>query len=155
MATCLATADVGDVDPMNEVNLSRLLRMLEQEQLRSAELDLRKDYWLIIYQSKRQILVDLATNRLTLLEAAARFRVLNSARTPYMLEFARGRFGPCSEDEAFCREVIASFRMFDLTDLGDPGRLNAIQARLEAELRQHREKGSLHLPTVRRSKGEG
>jgi hypothetical protein len=137
---------------MEEVNLFSMWSRLHQEKQRSVELDQGTAHWQAVYRSKQQVMRDLAADRLTLLEAAARFRTINQGRSPYMLQILRYRFGNCPEAELCCREVIASLRSIPL---GVQDRLSTIQCRLEAELRQHRENGTLKLPAVPTSVGEG
>ncbi len=93
-------------------------------------------------QEKERIAGELIDGRLTLFEAAARFRRLNAEppAAPPPLSYPGD-----SEEERLCRQVIrwASHRLQER----DPGRANDRAAAWEEELRRHKERhGTVVLP---------
>jgi len=94
-------------------------------------------------QEKERLAGELIDGRLTLFEAAARFRRLNAeppAPPPLALSYPGD-----SEEERLCRQVIgwASRRL----EKSDPGRANDFAGACEEELRRHKERhGRVVLP---------
>jgi hypothetical protein len=99
-----------------------------------------------VFRNKRQVLEDITAGRMSLLEAAARFRVINRWRSPFMAELVRSHYEDCSEEEQLCREVIASLGALHE---GDRCHLAAVRTRLEAELGERRRGNTLRLQAVR------
>ena len=94
-------------------------------------------------QAKEVVAGDLATGRLTLVDAAARFRDLDEQpprRNPEELGGARPGM---TDDERHCRDVIAFLRQMLLTP-EDPD--SPVITRLEQELQDHLGRGNLRLP---------
>ena len=87
------------------------------------------------WEARRQAAWALLDGRLTLRQAAARFRDID-AELPYE---ARGRRPPqYSEEEWPYRQVISYVHTELVTRRGAPAQAEAWVARLEAELREHR-----------------
>jgi len=80
--------------------------------------------------------------RLSLLEAAYQMRelVINDSRS---LRWIREMFRGCTDEEVFCRHLIA---MVQSELLLEPPTAAAEVARLEAELKEHLRRGTLHFP---------
>jgi hypothetical protein len=91
--------------------------------------------------AKTQVLMDLRDHRLTLLEAAARFRDLDSPTSGHYLEWSRLYERGQTDEERWCRQVIRFLR-------GHGAELAALADPFEAELTDHLARGSLRLPGV-------
>jgi hypothetical protein len=98
------------------------------------------------FKQKSQVVRELLAGRLTLLEAAARFRALDHAPPPFNWEMFREVHRGDSDEERHCREVIVGVEA-ELID-SDPCLCLAICEQLERELQQHLERGPLRLPDV-------
>src|SRR5262249_14296877 len=85
---------------------------------------------------------DLREHRLTLPEAAARFRELGCAGLERELELFRLVYPGKTDEERWCRQVIRFLRGTD----PDQPELASLADQFEAELTEHLAKGSLHLP---------
>ena len=99
-------------------------------------LDTRLAVHLNRQEAKRRVAGELVAGRLTLLEAAARFRDLNAAE-PTLVEGTCLTWGGRPYEECLCRSVLKYVRTGGHHDLAD---------RLEAELRKCVKDGSLRLP---------
>jgi hypothetical protein len=123
---------LGGEDPLEEAKSRALCNAISQRAL-----------------AKGRLAVDAAAGRLTLLEAAARFRELNSQWPPFdwhlWREFIHFRFPGVSDDEGLCRQVIvcANSALWE-----QPEEAERVRCRLEAELDQHLRHGTLRLPPV-------
>jgi WD40 repeat protein len=102
-------------------------------------------------EAKYRLAREVIEGRLTLLEAAARFRDLDREPPPFAWDAFRATCPGASDDELHCREVIcfvcAEQRGRPRTDAG-------IVARLEAELDERLGRGDLHLPATGLAGGE-
>jgi hypothetical protein len=124
-------------------DLPALQRRLEETRLRGEELDRRREALLRRIAAKERVVAELVAGRLTLLQAAARFRDLKGE--PPDLAAPPGLACGCSEGERLCREVMAWADGW-LAEQA-PQRAAAVAARLEAELRRHRDRaGMVRLP---------
>jgi hypothetical protein len=102
-------------------------------------------------ETKHRLAREVIDGRLTLLEAAARFRDLDLEPPPFAQNGLRCRYPGVSDDELHCREVI----FFVHAELRDrPGTDAHIMARLEAELKERLGRGDLHLPATGLGGGE-
>jgi hypothetical protein len=90
-------------------------------------------------QAKIRVVEDLGDRRLTLLEAAGRFRDLSYPARDYLLGWFRAVYPGQSDEERWCRQVICHVR-------GHRRELAALADELEKELAQHLAQGPLHLP---------
>jgi hypothetical protein len=93
---------------------------------------------------KGRIVAALIAGRLTLLEAAGRFRALDRGPPPFYWEEFHAHFAGESDEERHCREVLAWVET-ELADT-DPCLLVATHARLLDELETHLIRGPLRLP---------
>src|SRR5262249_26386093 len=106
----------------------------QQEQRRGEELDAR------LADAVRRSEVTMATGagviagRLTLREAAARYRALARGNPDFPWETFRRTYAGASDEERFCRQVIDAVQM-ELKD--QPDEAAEVVARLEAELQEH------------------
>jgi hypothetical protein len=92
---------------------------------------------------KDRLTADVAEGRLSLLEAAARFRDLNREWSTFQLEAFRETWPGRSDDERYCRQIIYMVRA-KLRDR--PAEGLAVVVRLQAELRHRLRRGDLRLP---------
>jgi hypothetical protein len=113
-----------------------------EEADRSADLEQQRQLLLDRMAAKLDITHAVIQRQLPLLEAAQRVQELISTDSR-ALGWLRGFFRGCSEEEMFCRHVIA---MVDCALLLEPPTAAAEVARLEAELQEHRRRGTLHFP---------
>ena len=93
-------------------------------------------------EAKCRVLEDLRDHRLTLLEAAARFRALGCPGPENNLKLFRLVYPGQTDEERWCRQVIGFLRGAD----SNQSELASLVDEFEAELTQHLAKGSLHLP---------
>jgi hypothetical protein len=89
------------------------------------------------------IVEEILAERMSLLEAAACFRDLDHGPPPILWDRFRAFYPGDSDDERHCHEVIENVRV-RVEVQGGQGRQQVL--RLEAELRQHLERGTLRLP---------
>jgi hypothetical protein len=82
-------------------------------------------------EGKNQVIQDVVNHKLTLREAAARFKALNEACPEYDWDTFRRAFPGSTDEERHCRQVLAAVR---LTVEGDRARANLLLKQLEAEL---------------------
>ncbi len=127
-----------------EWDLGRLERQIEGEARRGQRLEADRVVLLNSVETKRQIADNLTAGRLTLWEAAARFKALYATRPehlgPYLDQYPGG-----SDDERLCRQVIG----FAEARLEESAARKAFVARLEAELQQRLERdGAIVLPNL-------
>ncbi len=123
-------------------DLPAVRRRLDKERVRGEGLERQRQAVLARMAAKDRVVAELVAGRLTLSQAAARFRGLSvalpdGAHPPG----AEGR----TEGERLCREVMARAAVW-LADHA-PDRAAAVAARLEAELRQQLGRdGTVRLP---------
>jgi hypothetical protein len=86
---------------------------------------------------------DVAAGRLGLVEAAAGYRDLTADDPSFNGEVFRRAYPGGSDEERYCRQVIAFVRV---TLHEQPGPDRAVVGRLEAELQDRLERGDLSLP---------
>ena len=92
-------------------------------------------------EAKSRVIEDLRNDRLTLLEAAARFRDIGHSSLDRDGALFRQSFAGQTDAERWCRKVIDYMRAISPADTG------ASRAdQLEAELSQHLAQGPLQLP---------
>jgi hypothetical protein len=112
---------------------------LEQERARDAELRAKIAATHERELAKARVAQALLDERLTLVQAAARFRDINRSRADSPWEQFRARFPGDSDDERHCRQAADALRGF--------GAESVARARtLEAELQAHLDGGTLRLP---------
>jgi hypothetical protein len=83
-------------------------------------------------ESRRQILDDVMTRRLGLIEAAARFRDLGDLKGEYYRQLFRRYYPGQTDEEKYCRQVIAFARF--CSPCPQPPRIAELEAELEALL---------------------
>jgi hypothetical protein len=107
---------------------------------RAEKLEARRQ--LVLWRNQEQIRVagELAGRRCTLLQAAGWFRALYRD-DPILPRALRDAYPSSSDEERVCRWVIA----YTLTTVQDQPGAPALGARLNAELREHLERGTLRL----------
>src|SRR5262249_45319578 len=94
--------------------------------------------------ARHQVAADVIAGRLSLLEAAARFRDLNAQEPAIAAAFTRSH-PDRSPEECLCRQVIGQVES-DLAEQS-PKRAAELRTRLEAELRGHLHRdGAIRLP---------
>jgi hypothetical protein len=94
--------------------------------------------------AKELVVQELAAGRITLLQAAARFRDIN-ADWPEYAEVLRHRYPDASEEASISRNTIDY--VCNILEDEDLVLAKGLRARLEAELDQLRQAGTLRLPT--------
>jgi hypothetical protein len=109
----------------------------------ATELERQRQIVLSRWVAKLDITRAVIQHRLSLLEAAREMRELiaNDSRS---LSWLRDCFGGCSDEEMFCRHVIAMVQ--NDGPLLEPLDVAAEVARLETELQEHLRHGTLHFP---------
>jgi hypothetical protein len=127
---------------LNPTEWLATLQQLAQEHRREEMLTGQGQQAVRRLTAKTQVLMDLRDHRLTLLEAAARFRNLESPTSGHYLEWSRLYEPGQTDEERWCRQVIRFLR-------GHGGELAALAGPFEAELNDHLARGSLHLPFLR------
>jgi hypothetical protein len=114
---------------------------LMDEKERGSRLEQRRQVLLDRHREQAHVIQDLAAGRCTLLAAAGRFRAL--FRGDALIDHAlRDTYPAATEEERLCRWVIGYTR----TDRGDDPGTPALVGRLEREMKEHVERGTLHLP---------
>jgi hypothetical protein len=109
----------------------------------AEQLEMQRQMVLARLQLKRQIVEDLCAEKLSLLEAAARFRDLDKI-LPDRFPSHFARYFPCgSDEECYCLRVIMATQA-QLASLNKP--YAALIVRLRAELEQKLATGNLQLP---------
>jgi hypothetical protein len=93
--------------------------------------------------ARLRIARQVSERQLTLLQAAERFRDLNDAGPDFNWPHFRQITPGTTDDERCCRQVIMHVE-YALGD--DPARSTAERQRLEEELRDHLQRGTLRLP---------
>jgi hypothetical protein len=139
----LTSRPSGGGQSREEDDVPHVMGEMAQEQLHSLQLDGRREAGLARLTTKRQIGADLATGKLSLLEAAARLRDMNRSGPPSILRARQRHFPGLSEEELSCREAIGWVENW-LAE--DPSRDRSLIGRLEAELSEHLRRGKLVLP---------
>ena len=126
------------------LGLSGLSRSLAEARPRRRDLDDAIRRAAVRVRAKEAVVTELLAGRVTLLQAAARFRAIDRA----MPEGFWARFGRTrpddSDHEYYCRQVIGY-----VTPTTDDDRSWELVLRLEAELREHLKNGTLRLPQTR------
>jgi hypothetical protein len=115
---------------------------LAEAQRRGESLDHALQDRLRRVEATQALARDLAGGRVRLLEAAARLRDLDRGAPGFNWEAFRLSFPGVSDDERHCREMIEWVRAVNLVDAPQD---EATPRRLEAELREHIDRGTLRL----------
>jgi hypothetical protein len=101
-----------------------------------------------VHVARQAVLADLVARRLTLREAAARFRDLAQDTPDYPWYLLRASFPGPTDDERFCHQVIRHVQSY--VSVVRPDEEAEVVARLEAELEACREPdGTIRLPPGR------
>lgn len=123
------------------------LRDLQSERRRSNELDAQRERILRWQEQMGEVVRAVIASRITLLEAAARFRELDRQLPEFNWEMFRQAYPGSSDAERHCRHVIASA---EAELCRRPQEAAGVVARLEAELQEHLKRdGAICLPDVR------
>jgi hypothetical protein len=123
------------------LNLREWLRVrlqLEEELRREEILDRQAQRIMQCLEGKTWVVEDLGAHRLTLLEAAARFRDLSDTAPGCYLEWSRRHDPGQTDEERWCRQVIRFVR-------GHYPERPSLPDEFEAELAEHLARGPLHL----------
>lgn len=92
---------------------------------------------------KKEVVEDLLAHRMNLREAASRFHELNDTHgTPSWWNDFRHRYAGESDNERHCQEVIALTHQ--LLENQSPAEAQSVTHRLQAEMQEQIEQGSLH-----------
>jgi hypothetical protein len=125
--------------------LPQLARVVRQAEAESEDLDRRGAAVLARINARQEVVRDLCDGRLTLLEAAARFRALNATAGATARRAAQDIYPGASEGERICRQVIGHVRTH--LEEQSPGRGETVTRALEEELRARLEAdGTVRLP---------
>jgi hypothetical protein len=127
-------------------DLPRLLSEIAGGTRRREMLRADNEATLARIDGKNRVAAEALAGRLTLLEAAARFRDLSPADLPEVVRAQRqGLYPAASEEERYCREVIGwAGAALEARHQPDGGALR----RLEAELDEHLRRGPIRLPVA-------
>jgi hypothetical protein len=127
-----AGGDRAEVDLLEELERTeRLNRSLENTHAR--------------IESWRTIVLDLAGNKIELLEAASRLRALDCGNSQFNWDQFRSKYPGNSDEERFCRKVIEAVELS--VSPNSVSTTKRVQE-LEAELRQLIDNETLRLPEV-------
>jgi hypothetical protein len=132
---CAGRHDTSPLDFLGALTVPRRRGDPEQEAALRAD---------VLDRSRRleEVTVEVRAGRLSLLDAAARARDVQSASPYFPWDHFRRMHPAATDDERFCRLVIELAAPSGGTLRGaDP-----VVARLEAELEAHRKNGTLRLP---------
>jgi hypothetical protein len=130
------TSDCGGLMPA--------LRRLVEASTGRVKLDEDMKDHQVVLRERTEVLNDLVEGRCSLLEAAARFRVLNTNTPHFAWESFHFYYPAASDQEAHCRHVIRVVTVY-LEDRPDQGR--AVIQRLETELQERLKRGPIELPS--------
>ncbi len=132
-------AEQWDVSPLSR------LGSLSVPQLREDQEKLAAQQAEVTERTRRlqEVTDAVVAGRLSLLDAAARVRDIQSASPYFPWDRFRASYPGATDDERFCRMVIGMVYAPELKD--GPQRV-ALAARLTAELEEHLRRGTLHLP---------
>jgi hypothetical protein len=115
---------------------------------RSEELDAQRERLRHWQEGKREAVRAVIAGRMTLLEAAARFRELDRQLPEFKWDLFRRAYPGSSDGERHCRHVIAATEA-ELSKR--PDEAAEVMARLEAELQEHLQRdGTIQLPELPR-----
>jgi hypothetical protein len=115
----------------------------DPETERSRRLDERLGTVLRCCSEERRLAREVVAGRLGLVEAAGRFRDLTADEPTFNRESFRRAYPGGSDEERYCRQVIAFVRVA-LSE--QPGADPSVVGCLEAELQDRLERGDLSLP---------
>src|SRR5262249_28652477 len=107
---------------------------LQRERRRRAEIEGERDAVFQCREAKIAVVFRVAAGRVSLREAAARFRDINASRRNFPWDRFREAHPGATDDERHCREVIRWVRWWVEEEQGS-GR--SLSRRLEAELKEH------------------
>jgi hypothetical protein len=107
----------------------------QREQLRSDSLDKAGQQVSYLFTRRMQVCQELEDGRLTLPEAAARFRAIDGTVSA-SLSRKYATYPGSSEGERLCRKVIDYVEILYPADKADAAPLRILRARLEAELQR-------------------
>jgi hypothetical protein len=125
--------------------LTAALRKLVEANTVRAKLDEDMKEHQVVLQERTEVLNDVVEGRCSLLEAAARFRVLNTNAPHFAWERFYVYYLATSDQEAHCRHVIGTVTTY-LEDRPDQGM--AVIQRLEAEFQECLRRGPIILPST-------
>jgi hypothetical protein len=145
MGGAYACPEVLDDLGLNCSDLPRVLKWLHDENEKGEILETRDREVLALTDKKWQVARDLVAGRLTLLEAAARYRDLPGINKEVWLKTVRSEPGT-TDSECFCRHAIGWVRHVLEFDAPSPSVRADVLARLENELAKHLQQGDIHLP---------
>ena len=114
-------------------------RQLAAERRREEILSDQRRQTLENLKAKTRIVEELSDHRLTLLEAASRFRYVSCAAQDNFLEWFRAVYPGQTDEERWCRQVISHVR-------GHRPKLSSLADQLERELAERLAHGPLRLP---------
>ena len=121
---------------------------LHEELERKEQLDRSLEMTCARIESRSAILLDLASDKIELLEAASRLRILDCENAQFNWDLFRSKYPGNSDEERFCRKVIEAVKL-SVSPNSDSTR-KRVQG-LEGELRQLIHDGKLRLPEVAES----
>jgi hypothetical protein len=120
---------------------------LESDLQRAERLEAERQRVLQRCRGQMAVAAEVVAGRLTLLQAAARVRALRADEPPLVWKMVQRGHPGLSREEWLCRVVInyVGRVLYD-----DPAQARALVRRLRAELREHRQRGPLRLPSAER-----
>jgi hypothetical protein len=127
---------------LDSLGLAALEEQMARERQRSAELDRLNQLVYPRLVAKYQVTAALAAGRLSLLEAAARFRALDQMAPGHPPAIFHSYYAGSSDEERYCRQAIQLLR----ASRNSASEQTALAEQLEAELSEHLAHGTLHLP---------
>ncbi len=132
---------------LDVTELPRLQEQIARDTQRRAELEEENQGVLRRVDEKQAVSREVLAGRLTLVEAAARFRTVNTAY-PESMSYLRNLCSGGSDEERLCRQVIGWVE--GEGSGGDRAETHRVVARLEAELQELlRSEAGIRLPEPR------
>jgi hypothetical protein len=113
------------------LSLVEIRSQIKQESQNARRIEEQDQILVSAMNAKEQIVVDLVADRLTLLEAAARFRELREGLPTCEMEMFRQAYPGNSDDERYCHQVI---RAVESLRGRQPNEVTRAVARLKKEL---------------------
>jgi hypothetical protein len=123
-------------------DLPQLIWEIEEAKEHRRDLDAVAEDIFAGQAAKKRLIGELIAGRLSLLETAAGFKQVYKSRSSFVEEEYRRAWPGDSEEERYCRDVIAWVGVL----ANSPEQAREVTGRLEAELKERLHSGTLRFP---------